>query len=437
MKSSVEKVSSLERKLNIQIPAEKVAQSFTRVFQTIQRSANIKGFRQGKAPLETIRSMYNDRVQQDVVQDLVQQHYYNALKEHKLAPINYPEFEFDAPDESKEFSFTAIFEIKPEIKLNKYEGLAVEVEKMEIEPARIDKVIENILSARSKFIELPEARAARNGDFAILDFKGFVDGAPLDRGAGEDFQLELGSNQFITGFEEGIVGMSIGDKKTLNLKFPDQYQAAELSGKPVDFEVNLKAIKIKQLPELNDEFVKDLGGDVATVLELRAKIRTDLEESEKQRIQSDLKNRVLKALVKVNPVEVPNSLLKEQMEALKNDTKKRMSEQGMTEEQFTEYAQKWDQDFQNTAAEIIQSSFLVDAIAEQHQLQWTEEDIEAKMNEYVKQTGIELEKIKGYYGQPDQKQRLTYMITEEKVIKFLLDKAQKTEVESKNLSDKN
>lgn len=437
MKSSVEKVSSLERKLNIQIPAEKVAQSFTRVFQSIQRSANIKGFRQGKAPLETIRSMYNDRVQQDVVQDLVQQHYYNALKEHKLAPINYPEFEFDAPVESKEFSFTAIFEIKPEIKLNKYEGLAVEVEKLEIEPARIDKVIENILSARSKFIELPEARTARSGDFAILDFKGFVDGAPLDRGAGEDFQLELGSNQFITGFEEGIVGMSIGDKKTLNLKFPEQYQAAELSGKPVDFEVTLKAIKIKQLPEMNDEFVKDLGGDVATVLELRSKIRADLEESEKQRIQSDLKNRVLKALVKVNPVEVPNSLLKEQMEALKNDTKKRMSEQGMTEEQFAEYAQKWDQDFQNTASEIIQSSFLVDTIAAQHQLHWTEEDIEAKMNEYVKQTGIELEKIKSYYGQPDQKQRLTYMITEEKVIKFLLDKAQKTEVESKNLSDKN
>lgn len=436
MKATLEKVSSLQRKLNIQVPAEIVAKSYDRVFKEIQKSANIKGFRQGKAPLDTIKSMYMDRARQDIVQDLVQKHYYEALREHKLNPINYPEFEFDAPAEGQDFAFSASFEIKPEVKLNKFEGLHVEVEKVVIEPERIDKVIENIRNARGKTVDIPIPRPAKKGDTAVIDFEGFVDGKPLDRGSGQGFNLELGGGQFIPGFEEGVEGMEIGQQKTVSLSFPENYQAAEIAGKPVDFKVTLKGIKMKQLPEVNDEFIQGLGGEAKTVAQLRETIQKDLEQSEKQRVQADLKNRLLRALVKANPVEVPASLLKDQKAALIEDTKKRMSEQGMGEEEFNEYIGKWDKDFENTAGEIIQSSFLVDTIAEQQKLHWTPEDVEAKMQEYAQQTGIELDKIKQYYNQGDQQRRLTYMITEEKVIAFLLEKANLKEVDAKNLADK-
>ncbi|WP_413582914.1 trigger factor [Bdellovibrio sp. HCB288] len=418
MKSNVEKVSNLSRKMNIEIPAAVVAASFNKVFSSIQKDVEIKGFRKGKAPLNTIKSIYGDRVKQDVVQDLVQKHYAQALEEHKLDPISYPEFEFADPAADKDFSFSAAFDVRPEITLKKYEGLEVEKEAFEFDAKKVDQVLENIRSSRATFETVTEDRAAKKSDTAVIDFEGFIGGAPLENGAGVDHNLELGANQFIEGFEDGIVGMKKGEKKTLTLKFPDPYHSAELAGKPVEFKVTLKEIKAKVLPELNDEFIKTLGGP-ESLADLKKTIQEDLEQNDKKRIEDGFKNRTLKTLVKENPVEVPPSLLKEQKASLVEDFKKRMADQGMGEADFGSYVQKWDADFTNTATEMIQSSFLVDAIAKKHDLFAKKEDVDAKFEEYAKQTGIEVSRIKEFYGRPEQSSRLTYQITEEKVINFL------------------
>ncbi|MEK2689281.1 trigger factor [Bdellovibrio sp. GT3] len=418
MKSNVEKVSNLSRKMNIEIPAAVVAASFNKVFSSIQKDVEIKGFRKGKAPLNTIKSIYGDRVKQDVVQDLVQKHYAQALEEHKLDPISYPEFEFADPAADKDFSFSAAFDVRPEITLKKYEGLEVEKEAFEFDAKKVDQVLENIRSSRATFETVTEDRAAKKGDTAVIDFEGFIGGAPLENGAGVDHNLELGANQFIEGFEDGIVGMKKGEKKTLTLKFPDPYHSADLAGKPVEFKVTLKEIKAKVLPELNDEFIKTLGGP-ESLTDLKKTIQEDLEQNDKKRIEDGFKNRTLKTLVKENPVEVPPSLLKEQKASLVEDFKKRMADQGMGEADFSSYVQKWDADFTNTATEMIQSSFLVDAIAKKHDLFAKKEDVDAKFEEYAKQTGIEVSRIKEFYGRPEQSSRLTYQITEEKVINFL------------------
>ncbi|MFM6930079.1 MAG: trigger factor [Bdellovibrio sp.] len=418
MKSNVEKVSNLSRKINIEIPAAIVQASFSKVFNGIQKDVTIKGFRKGKAPLNTIKSMYGDRVKQDVVQDLVQKHYAQALQEHKIDPISYPEFEFADPAEDKDFSFSASFDVRPEINLKKYEGLEVEKEKIDFDSKKVDQVLENIRSSRATFETVTEDRAAKNGDTAVVDFEGFIGGAPLENGAGTDHHLELGAKQFIEGFEEGVVGMKKGETKTLSLKFPDPYHSADLAGKPVEFKVTLKEIKAKVLPELNDEFIKSLGGpeDLAA---LKKTIQEDLEKTEQKRVEDGFKNRLLKTLVKENPVEVPPSLLKEQKASLVEDFKRRMTEQGMAEADFKSYVEKWDGDFTNTATEMIQSSFLVDAIAKKHDLFAKKEDLDAKFAEYAQQTGIEESRIKEFYGRPDQASRLTYQITEEKVINLL------------------
>ena len=434
MKSTVEKKSPLQRVLNIEVPKAVVASQFDQAFKGIQRQAHIKGFRPGKAPIATIKSMYGDRVKNDVAQELIQKHYFAAVKEHALDPINYPEFDFEVPKEESDFSFSANFEVRPEVSLKKYEGLDVESEKFTMDEKRVTDVIDNIRTARAQSVDVLEDRPAQKGDTAIVDFEGFIDGKPLENGAGKDHQLELGANQFIEGFEDGVIGMKIGGHKTLNLKFPSPYHSAELSGKAVDFKVTLKGLKKKELPELNDEFVKGLGG-AESVDKLKEMIREDLEKSEKKRIEGDLKNRLLKVLVKNNPVEVPPSMLKDQKEALMEDMKRRMSEQGMGENEFGQYSEKWDKDFTTTAMEMIQSGFLIDAIAKKHEMRWSQEELEQKFEEYSKETGIDIARIKEFYSKPEQLQRLTYMITEEKVLDFLTKSAKIKEVEKDKLKD--
>lgn len=436
MKSNVEKVSNLSRKLNIEVPAAAVQTAFQKIFNGIQKEVTIKGFRKGKAPLATVKSLYGDRVKQDVVQDLIQKHYAEALNEHKLEPISYPEFEFADPTENKDFSFSAAFDVRPEITLKKYEGLEVEKEKAEFDAKKIDQVLENIRASRATFEVVAEDRAVKMGDVAVINFEGFMGGQPLENGSGTDHHLELGAKQFIEGFEDGIVGMKKGETKTLSLKFPDPYHSAELAGKPVEFKVTLNQIKAKVLPELTNEFLATLGGpsDLET---LKKSIQEDLEQTETKRIEDAFKNRLLKALVKENPVEVPPSLMKEQKASLVEDFKKRMSEQGMGPDDFASYVEKWDGDFEKTAAEMIQSSFLVDAIAKKHDLFCKKEDLDAKFAEYAQQTGIEESRIKEFYGRPEQASRLTYMLTEEKVIAFLNKSVKVKEVPAGSLKEEN
>src|SRR5437868_936689 len=260
MKTTLDKVSSLHRKINIQVPSTVVQNTFNRIFQDIQKEVTVKGFRKGKAPITTIKSLYADRIKQDVAQELIQMHYIKALTEHKLDPISNPEFEFDIPNESKDFAFSASFDVRPEVQLKKYEGVEVEKEKFTFDEKKVDEVLENIRTSRASFENVLEDRPAKIGDVAVIDFEGLVDGQPLENGSGTNHNLELGANQFIEGFEDGIIGMRVGQEKTLHLKFPSPYHSAELAGKPVEFKVKLTGLKHKVLPEINEEFLKNMGG---------------------------------------------------------------------------------------------------------------------------------------------------------------------------------
>lgn len=436
MKSSVENTSSLQRKLNVAIPAEVVSGAFTRVYQGIQKEVTVKGFRKGKAPMATVKSIYADRVKQDVAQDLIQRAYRDALSEHKLEPISSPEFEFEDPSESKDFSFTASFDIRPDVKFKKIKGLEVEKEKLEFDEAKVQQVLENIRASRASQEPVLEDRPAQMGDITTIDFDGFIEGNPLEGGKGEGHSLELGSNSFIEGFEDGIVGMKIGQEKTLDLKFPTPYHSEELAGKAVTFKVKLHALKKKVLPELTSEFLASLGGP--TDLDgLKASIREDLERSEKKRIDDAFKNTLLKTLVRENPIDVPPSLLKDQKAALIEDFHKRMHEQGLSHAEFESYVQKWDSDFEKTAAEMIQSSFLVDTLARDNDLVCKTEDLDRKFAEYAQQTGIEESRIREFYARPEQTSRLTYMITEEKVVDFLMKSVKVKEVPKSQLKEQN
>ena len=434
MKSSLDTKTGLTRKLTIQIPSEKVSETFNRLYTGIQKKAAIKGFRKGKAPIATIKSLYGEDVHRDAVQDLVSSAYQNALQEHTLDPIGYPDIHFDKLDESGDFEFTAEFEIRPEVKINKFEGLKIQKEKFEIKPDQIDTVLDNIRASRKETSPVLEDRPAQMEDIATLDFEGTMDNAPLPGGSGQDHKLELGTNSFIPGFEEGIVGMKIGATKELHLSFPEDYHATEIAGKAVQFVVTLKTLEKSSLPEINDELAEKVGG-FKTLDELREAIKEDLVIGEEGRIKEDTRNRILKALVKENPVAVPKALHAQQKEMLIKDVHGKMKQQGMSEDQFEEYTDKWGGDFDESASFMIQSSFLVDALAIEQNLKANDADIKLKISQYAEETGMEIAKLNEFYGDADKKANLRYQLTEEKVVDFLISKANITEVAKDKLKE--
>lgn len=433
MKSSVESLSKLERKLSVQVPEPTVKEAFLKAFRELQKEATVKGFRKGKAPLATIRSMYMDRVKENVIQDLVQKHYSEALAEHSLEPISFPHIDFEDISDATEFNFTASFEVRPEVELKKIKDLKVQREIFAVSEEQIERSLEQMREGRTEMRPMLEERGLQNGDVAVVDFQGFMAGEPLENGSATDHQLEIGSNTFIPGFEEGLVGLKVGEERTISLAFPETYHVEDLAGKPVEFKVTLKDIKRKVLPELNDEFAKSLGGTYETLEDLKKAISEDISSSEQRRIEEDLKNRLLRALVEENPVEVPPSLLQNQKQALIDDFKQRLSQQGFGEKEFSEYKEKWDHDFDDTARFMIQSSFLIDQIAETENLIPTAEDVDAKIKEYAAQTGLEEDKIREFYSQDSRSGQLVYQIKEKKVIDFLLGQSQIEDVPAEEL----
>ncbi len=432
MKSSVESLSKLERKLSIQVPEPTVKEAFLKAFRELQKSATVKGFRKGKAPLATLKSIYMDQVKENVIQDLVQKHYSEALSEHSLEPISFPHIDFEDISEQTDFSFTASFEVRPEVELKEFKQLEIQREVPESADEQIEKTLEQVRQSRLDYRPMLEDRGLQKGDMAVLDFSGFISGAPLENGSATDHQLEIGSDSFIPGFEEGLIGLKVGAERTLSLKFPDTYHVDELAGQPVEFKVVLKDIKRKVLPELNDEFAKSVG-NYATLDDLKKAIAQDIADSNDKRIREDVKNRLLQALVAKNPVDVPPSLLQNQKQALIDDFKQRLSQQGFGEKEFSEYKEKWDHDFDDTARFMIQSSFLIDKISEVENLTPTAEDVDQKVKEYAAQTGLSEDKIREFYAQESRSGNLVYQIKEQKVIDYLLSHAQIKDVPAAEL----
>jgi trigger factor len=429
MKSNVEKLDGLKHRLHVEVPQDVVNAALEKMYKEVQRVAKFKGFRPGKAPIKLVKTEYKNKVESDVATQIVQDHYAKALDEHSLDPVNYPEIEFDGLTEGQALKFSATFEVRPDVQLKKYEGLSVEKEKLEVNSAMVDTILEDIRKSKATMVPIIEIRPAQKGDVAVIDFAGKIDGQELPGGSGKEFLLELGSNQFIPGFEEGVIGMEPGKSKTLHLKFPDDYgkgqkesDATSIAGKNVDFEVTLLELKKKVLPELNDEFAKTIGTH-ESLDHLKKEIQIDISSREEKRVKDDLKNRILHALVDANTFQVPASMVQEQKKILVEDVHKRMEGQGMTHDQFHEYAEKWDKDFDKSAEFVIRSSLLINAIAKKEKLFATDEDFQKKLGDYAKQSGIELEKIKAFYSKAENKSRLSFQMTEEKVMDLLISKA--------------
>jgi trigger factor len=432
MDVQVQDISTIRKQLSFSIPAEQVDTEIISAYKKLAKTAKIKGFRPGKIPRNVLERHYEPQMQEQVTGKLINDSFFKALIEHKIPAISHPEINNSSDVVSGQaFTYVAEVEIKPEIEVKDYSGLKLEREKFVVDSSVVDKKIEEMQASRSELVS-SKRKVARDGDVALIDYEGSVDGVLFDGGKGENHELELGSGSFIPGFEEQVVGMKRDQEKEISVTFPEEYGNEELAGKPAVFKVVLKDIKEKTLPKLDDEFAKSFG--LETVEQIREKLDESYQTQEKARIENDLRERLINVLIEKNPCEVPEVMVASQLEYMLGNIRSRMQQQGMTMEMLGMNEESFGVMYRDTAVSQVQGSLILEAVAAQEGIKIEDNDLDTKLEEIAVMSNAPLESVKKYYANDDAKQGLMSQIVEEKTLSFLLDKSTIKDVSKEKLN---
>ena len=426
MNVKIEELSSIARKLHFEVGAERVDQEIERAFRKIGKSAKIKGFRPGKIPLSVLEQYYGGQMEQEVLGRLVNETYFKALDDHAIPAVSEPRIvDSSGVTRGQPFTYQAEVEIKPHVVAKDYTGVALQKEAFTLDPQVIDGRVEELRTSRAQ-LEVSSRDRAQSGDSVVIDFEGCVDGVPFEGGNAEDFTLELGSGTLIPGFEEQVAGMGRGDEKVIAVTFPEDYGQQTLAGKPATFRVVLKEIKEKVAPALDDEFAQGFGVD--TLADLRAQLEASYLAQETGRIDSDLRERLVRELIARNPFEVPDALVAKQLEQMYANITGRMRGQGLTPEMLGITPENFAERYRETAANQVKGVLLLEAIGRQEGITAEAGEVDERLEEIARMANAPLEMVQKYYAGEAARAGLLTQIAEEKVVRFLLDQARITEV---------
>ena len=314
MQVSVQTLNGLERQITVAVPAEKIETEIKTRLNSLSKRARISGFRPGKAPLHVIKQQYGDQVQQEVMGEVLESSFYEAVIKEKLRPAGSPHIHPKARQPGQPLEYTATFEIYPEVSLNPFSGIEIERPTAQITEADVDRVLENIRKQRMEWSVVE--RDSKIGDRVRIDFKGLLESGGFPGNEAQDMPVELGKQRMIPGFEENLTGVSAGAQLSFTLRFPSDYHRAEMAGKEVRFDVKVNTVEEARLPELTEEFVRSLGVVDATVESLRKDVRQNMQRELDDRIQTTLKQNVMDALIKNNPITVPKALVQQEVQTL-------------------------------------------------------------------------------------------------------------------------
>ena len=436
MQVKVESLSKIKKKINFEIPAERVVQEIDKAYEEIRKRANIKGFRKGKAPLSFIEKHYSDMMEQDVLKNLFSDTYFKALHEEKLYPVDHPVIESDELKRGEPFKYSATVEIYPEVTANDYTGFEVLMERFVTDEEVVEKRIGEMRENAARLNPAEEEHAAAMGDFLSIDFKGYIDGAPFDDGSAENFHLELGAGRFIPGFEEQIAGMKCGESRNITVTFPTDYGKKELAGKEAAFEVTVREIKVKELPALDDDFARELG-EFETMEELRSKIAEVFENQEKDRIEADLRDRIIKELIDLNPLEIPGAMVEKQLQIMLDGIKKRLSAEKLSLDMIGMDDDKYRSQYRDRAENQVKGALLLDAISDKEGIKVEDADLDEKIREIAVERKQEYDSLKQFYDQnKNAREFLQDQLKENKIFFFLKSRLTIREVSREELSRK-
>ena len=437
MNCKVEKTEKAnEVKLEITIEAEKFDNAMKKVYFQNAKYFNIPGFRKGKAPMNIVEKYYGAQIfYEDAFNEVATEAYDEALEANKIDAVSRPVVDIKQMEKGKDVIFTAVVQTKPEVELGKYKGIEIPKVEYKVEEKDIEHELGHMQEHNSRLITVDD-RALENGDIATIDFEGFVDGVAFDGGKAEGHELEIGSGSFIPGFEDQLVGMKIDEEREIKVTFPKEYFSKDLAGKEAMFKVKLHEIKRKELPELDDEFAKDVS-EFDTLAELKASIKEKIEKNNEQRQKYETEDIAIKAVCEDVKVDIPSGMVEFEVENMMKDFEQRLSYQGLNLDQYLKMIGKTEEEmkkeYEPQAIEAIKSRLVLEAIIKAEKIEASEDEIKAKMEEMAKNYGKKVEEIS---ENENLKKYLKEGIESEKALEFIVSNAKFTAKKAEKKAEK-
>ena len=421
MQVSVETTQGLERRMTVALPSEDIDSAVLERLQSLSKTTRMNGFRPGKVPFKVVKKRYEPQVRSEVLGSMINRSYFDAVQQEKLRPAGQPDIvPGDTPEGDADigFSFVATFEVYPEFEPTFNDSIKVSRPVVSIEESDIEEMLENLRKQRTEYVAVD--RASQDGDQIIIDFLGRVDGEEFDGGKAEKAPLVLGSNAMIPGFESQLIGLSAGDEKTIQITFPEDYQAEHLAGKDTEFDITVHEVKESSLPEFDEELIKSFGIEDGTIESLRADIQKNMERELKQRVDGQVKNQVMDGLVELNPIDVPSSLVAEEIKRQREQLMQQMPAESdssmLADELFTEQATR-----------RVQLGLVVGEIIQQKEIKADAAAVRSQVEQLASSYQDPQQVIDYYYGNEEMLKNIEGLVLEEAVTAAVLDAATVTD----------
>lgn len=425
MKAELLKKEGTKVSLKITVDNDKFEAAVTKAYNKNKGKFNIPGFRKGKAPRVVIESQYGKGVfYNDAIELLFPEVYPEAIKELDIDPIDRPDLDVEEISKDNGLVMVVTVEVKPEFELGAYKGIEIAKVDNNVTEAEVEVSLQEMQNKHARLISA-EDKALENGFTAIIDFEGFVDGVAFEGGKGENYSLVIGSNTFIPGFEDQLVGKKAGEEVEVNVEFPAEYHAENLAGKPAVFKVKINDVKVKELPELDDEFAKD-SSEFDTLAELKADLRAKLEENAKASAEAEMRNAIVEKVSANTEVEIPEAMIQHQIDNMLMELNMQLQYQGLNLQQLLQMTgrsiEELREERREDAARLVKSSLVLEAIAKAEAIEVSEEEMNEELEKMAKMYNMESDKIKASLRETDIED-IKGQIKIRKTIDLLVDNA--------------
>ena len=428
MEIAVENLSELTRKLTITLPKETVGPALDKAFAKINKEVRLKGFRRGKIPQSVLEKNFRDQIQAEVGEKLVQETYFDAVEKEGLEPVVHPEIAEHRFPEDGTFVYVAMVDIKPQIDLKEYKGLEVEKPVLVVAEEEIDKEITLLQRHQAALQTAEDGHVIAMDDVAVVDFQGFHDGKAMKEVRNENYSVDIGMNRLGKDFEEKLIGMKKGDKALYEVDFPADYPNPMLAGKKVEFKVDVKDVKVRVRPELDDEFAKDIKPELTSLEALRDDIRARLQKAKDDALQGDLDDKIMHKLIELNPFEVPQRLVNYEIQEMLKQTEENLKRSGLSFESAGINLEELVEKNRDVAAKRVKGDFLLKKIAEVEEIKIADEDIQRGYQRIADQYRMTIDEVKKYFQRREEILPFMNELHNEKVLNFLREQARFTEV---------
>ena len=424
MKCKVEKTENAnEVKLELTIEAQKFDEAIQKVYFKSAKYFNIPGFRKGKAPMNIVEKYYGKEIfYEDAFNEVAPEELETALKENKIEAVSRPDIDVKQIEKGKDLIFTAVFQTKPEAELGKYKGIEIPKIEYNVSDEDINHELSHMQEHNSRLISIDD-RPVEKGDITVIDFEGFVDGKAFEGGKAEGHELTIGSNTFIPGFEDQIIGMKIDEEKDIKVKFPEEYFSKDLAGKDATFKVKLHEIKKKELPELDDEFAKDVS-EFDTLKELKESIKEKLEKENEQKAKYETEEAAIKAVCDNTEIDIPSGMIETEIDHMEKDMEQRMQYQGLTLDMYLQMIGKTKEEFrkeyEDQAKDAVKSRLVIEAVAKEEKIEADDKEVDEKIKEMAENYGKTEDELK---SNESLRNYLKENLKTEKTIEFIVKNA--------------